>query len=175
MKTTIIAIVGKSGSGKTTITKLASLALGVKSVVSYTTRPKREEEVNGIDHWFVDESAMPEKECMLAYTLYGGYHYWVTHDQLVPGEVYTYVINEDALVEMIDKFAYKYNFFAIYVDRSNIDVSEDRTIRDKDRKELDKSYYNYVVVNDGTFEKFADDSLRYINFVLEILENSEID
>lgn len=170
-KTTIIAIVGKSGSGKTTLTKIAHKELGVGYVVSYTTRPKRDEEIDGVDHWFVDESVMPDKECMLAYTLYGGYHYWVTHDQLMPNGVYTYVINEDALVEMIDKFSFKYNFVTVYVDRTNIDVSEDRTSRDKDRTELDKIFYDYVIVNNGSFNDFTFKIGLCINTILNEITN----
>lgn len=171
-KTTIIAIVGKSGSGKTTLTKIANEKLGVKYVVSYTTRPKRNEEVDGVDHWFVDDTTMPDKDCMLAYTLYGGYHYWVAHDQMVPGGIYTYVINEEALVEMINKFGYKYNFITVYVDRLNIDVSKDRTIRDDNRFELNKTFYDYIIFNDGSFEEFTNNIIECISLILDKIENN---
>lgn len=166
-KTTIIAVVGKSGSGKTTLTKIAKENVDVKYVVSYTTRPKRTEEVDGVDHWFVNERDMPDKECMLAYTLYGGYHYWVAHDQLMPGGIYTYVINEEALVEMINKFSYRYNFITVYVDRPNIDVSKERTNRDKDRMELNESFYDYVIINDGSFETFTNNTIDCIHKILD--------
>ena len=171
MRSLIIAIVGKSGSGKTELSKKIETFFGISSLVSCTTRPKRPNEIDGVDHKFVTDADMPGRETMLAYTLYGGYHYWVTHDQLMPNVVYTYVINEDALVEMIDKFSFKYNFVTVYVDRTNIDVSEDRTLRDKDRTELDKIFYDYVIVNDGSFNDFTFKIGLCINTILNEITN----
>ena len=168
MKSLIIAVVGKSGSGKTTLTKEIDKFLGIESLVSYTTRPKRNEEINGIDHWFVDESEIPTYNEMLAYTLYGNYHYWVSVEQVKHGLIYTYVINEDALLEMLDRFKDVYDFVKIYVDRPNIDVSEDRTKRDIDRTELGKSFYDYIIVNDGSYRDFVK---RSLNCVKQIVKN----
>ena len=42
----IITIVGPSGSGKTTMANIMS-ENGIPTIVSYTTRPMREEETNG--------------------------------------------------------------------------------------------------------------------------------
>ena len=81
MKPLIIAIVGASGSGKTTLSKLLEEQCGIIPIVSYTTRPKRIEETNGVEHWFVSEDEMPARNLMLAYTVFGGYHYWATHAQ----------------------------------------------------------------------------------------------
>ena len=168
MKSLIIAIVGKSGSGKTTMTKIIHDVLNVPYLVSYTTRSKRPEEINGVDHWFVTDADVPEKETMLAYTMYGGYHYWVSKDQIKPNATYTYVINEDALVDMIDKFESVYDFVTIYVDRPNINVSIDRTKRDNDRLELDNSFYDYIIINDYDY---ADFTAKCINCVSEIIKN----
>ena len=168
MKSLIIAVVGKSGSGKTTLTKEIDNFLGIESLVSYTTRPKRKDEVDGIDHWFVDESEMPTYNKMLAYTLYGNYHYWVSVDQVKQGLVYTYVINEDALLEMIERFKDVYDFVKVYVDRPNIDVSEERTKRDIDRTDLGKSFYDYVIVNDGSYRDFVK---RSLNCIKQIVKN----
>ncbi|MCL5032640.1 MAG: guanylate kinase [Thermotogae bacterium] len=47
---------GPSGAGKTTIVKAVLSELeGVEFSVSYTTRPRREDEVDGVDYFFVDE------------------------------------------------------------------------------------------------------------------------
>lgn len=167
MKSLIIAVVGKSGSGKTAFTKEVDKFIGIESLVSYTTRPKRKDEVDGIDHWFVDESEMPTYNEMLAYTLYGNYHYWVSADQVKQGLIYTYVINEDALLEMIERFKDVYDFVKIYVDRPNIDVSEERTKRDIDRTDLGKSFYDYVIVNDGSYRDFVKRSLNCIRKILK--------
>ncbi len=52
MKT--IVLCGKSGSGKTTV-GLELEKLGYSKIVTYTTRPMRKGEVNGIDYNFVTE------------------------------------------------------------------------------------------------------------------------
>lgn len=51
----MIALIGESGGGKTA-TLMALLRLGYKKIVTYTTRNKREGEVDDIDYHFVSES-----------------------------------------------------------------------------------------------------------------------
>lgn len=51
----ILLLLGKSCSGKTTIQK-ELVKLGLSSIVAYTTRPKRENEVNGVTYNFTPES-----------------------------------------------------------------------------------------------------------------------
>lgn len=50
-----LAIVGKSCSGKSTIAKKLS-DHGLKVAITYTTRPKRDYEVDGVDYHFVTEN-----------------------------------------------------------------------------------------------------------------------
>ena len=49
MRPIIIAIVGASGSGKTTLSKYLQRKYGIPAIVSTTTRPRREGEVEGED------------------------------------------------------------------------------------------------------------------------------
>ena len=55
----MILIYGKSGSGKDTIAKEIS-KYGYKPVVLYTTRPKRDNEINGIDYYFVNNDVFKQ-------------------------------------------------------------------------------------------------------------------
>lgn len=59
----VIAICGKSGSGKDTIVKeiLKRYPNLFKPIVSYTTRPRRENEKEGIDYYFITKSEMANK------------------------------------------------------------------------------------------------------------------
>lgn len=50
----MIVLVGESASGKSSIERYLVDNCGYNKVVSYTTRPPREGEVNGIDYHFID-------------------------------------------------------------------------------------------------------------------------
>ena len=68
---TIICIVGKTSSGKDTITRHIMEKFGLGMVCSYATRPMREGEVNGREHYFVTKEQMKEllkTEHVIAYT-----------------------------------------------------------------------------------------------------------
>ena len=80
-KPLIYAVVGASGCGKNTATQIME-ELGIPSLVSFTTRDMRPGEINGKEHWFVPENYIPPKDRMLAYTYFGGKHYWTTIDQI---------------------------------------------------------------------------------------------
>lgn len=51
---------GKSSSGKDTIFKLLNedKEINIKPVIPYTTRPKRSNETNGIEYYFIDENML---------------------------------------------------------------------------------------------------------------------
>ena len=67
-KKKLICVVGESCSGKDTIVKEATsyLTYGrttnirLKPIVSYATRPIRENETNGVEHWFITENEAKE-------------------------------------------------------------------------------------------------------------------
>lgn len=71
MKRTIVAIVGASGSGKSELSRYMK-QFGLEPIVSFTTRPIREGEVDGREHWFVTPEAIPPFDEMLAYAYLEG-------------------------------------------------------------------------------------------------------
>jgi len=91
-KTKIIAILGKSGSGKSTIADILKKH-GIPPVTSHTTRPKRDE--NDTHHVFVTEGAFNMIEGKIAKTVYGGYKYCGVIIGNKP--CYSYVIDEVGL------------------------------------------------------------------------------
>ena len=56
----IIALLGASGSGKSTIEHELALHHGFKKIVSYTTRKPRDSEENGKDYNFIDNETFRE-------------------------------------------------------------------------------------------------------------------
>lgn len=68
----IIAIVGLSGTGKDTVAKHIKKRYGIDMIVSYATRPMRDYETNGKEHWFITKEEMQklkETEELIAYTI----------------------------------------------------------------------------------------------------------
>lgn len=71
----IICLMGKSSTGKDTIFKrlLEDDALGLRTVVSYTTRPVRDGEREGVEYFFTDEA---------------GYEYWEKQKRIIEARAY---------------------------------------------------------------------------------------
>lgn len=85
----IILLVGRSGSGKTTVANELEKRYGLTQVQSYTTRTPRYAGEKG--HIFVsfEEFERIEKEKnMVAYTLYNGHKYCATEDQVNDHDIY---------------------------------------------------------------------------------------
>lgn len=57
----MIVLTGKSGSGKDTIKKELVKNYGYKNIVTYTSRPKRRGEKDGVDYHFISEEEFKEK------------------------------------------------------------------------------------------------------------------
>ncbi|MGM9803654.1 MAG: guanylate kinase [Muribaculaceae bacterium] len=154
-KPLIYAIVGASGCGKTTATKIME-EYGIPSLVSYTTRDIRDGETNGKEHWFVTDNEIPDKSRMLAYTFFGGKHYWTTIDQITGDNGCSYVIDEIALLEMIEKFGKEIDIVTILIkkDKGEIEklVDAERMKRDKERLTLNDDFYDIVISNDSSID-----------------------
>lgn len=85
----LFCIMGESASGKDTLTRKLCEEMGLKQVISYTTRSPRKGETG--THIFVDDAkfhAMKESGNIAAYTNINGYHYWSTIEQLYDNDIY---------------------------------------------------------------------------------------
>ena len=85
----LFCIMGKSASGKDTIYKrlIQDETLGLKTIVSYTTRPMREGEQDGVEYHFVSEEKLAELkaegkviECRDYDTVHGIWSYFTVDD-----------------------------------------------------------------------------------------------
>lgn len=159
MKPTIIAIVGASGSGKTYLSKLLQNELGVFLIVSYTTRPMRDGEIEGLDHYYIQNAYQFRREQMLSYTRFADKEYFALEEQVPPQGYCAYVVDEKGLRYLKENKSHKFNIVSIRVEVS-IDTLIKREIdicrinRDNDRELLPHNYYDYIIVNNGTIEEF---------------------
>jgi guanylate kinase len=80
----MIILVGESASGKSTIEKILSEKYGYVKTVSYTTRPPRDNEVDGIDYNFISTNEYTEKfnnNFFVEIGAYNGWFYGTTAEQ----------------------------------------------------------------------------------------------
>lgn len=163
---TIICIVGKTSSGKDTITRHIMEKFGLDMVCSYATRPMREGEVNGREHYFVTKEQMQEllkTEHVIAYTINEktGVEYFATAESVLADNV-IYIINPEGIVYLKEHLPEDFRLLQIYVylDEAEIErramlrKDKPKAFRDRinsERVEFDTYYnnkeYDYVVDN----------------------------
>ena len=149
-KKKVLCIIGSSGSGKTTIERLLeqTFPMHFKRLVSYTTRPMRDGETQGVEHQFVKRL---EYGGILAYTRYSDYEYGAKESNLVTGKVNTYVIDVEGFRFLQRYFADKLQIRVMYVKRTKRDnIDEDRKERDRDRMELTPDDIDILFRNEGS-------------------------
>lgn len=158
-KPIILAIVGESGSGKTHIANWLGDHGYCHTIVSSTTRPMRENETDGRDHVFVSEESMPDKAQMLAYTFFGGYHYWTSFNDLDEHKYNAYVIDEQGLCDLYElESQNKISVIWCQVERPDNPIDDKRKSRDLGRKPALKKLAqmgktpDIKIVNDSTLE-----------------------
>lgn len=164
----IITITGPSGAGKDTAARMFARATGFPVICSYTTRPRRDGETDGREHFFVSRCTAPRSE-MLAYTRFGGYEYWTCLGQL--GEAAVYVIDETGLLDLEERFADKLCLSEVYVtaghDRiKGRGVTRERMGRDRGRTALPVERYDHVIVNNGTLNRLWMDVVHAAHDIL---------
>lgn len=148
-KPKILCIVGKSGSGKTTIADYIEKVYDIPMIQSYTDRPPRYEGENG--HIFLDASEFDliHEVDMIAYTKFGNNRYCCIHDDVKP--INTYVIDEKGLDYLQNNFSDIYDIYSLLIQRPLSQrkefVDEERLARDKGMFYKNEDDYNYNIIN----------------------------
>ncbi len=162
----VICLYGLSGVGKTSASRYLE-SLGCNVVCSYTTRPKRDGERNGIDHYFVN--VVPPEEEMLAYTRYGNYEYWALTRDLTSEAINVYVVDEAGINEM--SYNNDIKIFPVRIERPyalkrRSGVSRERIKRDESGREKLKVRVLRVIRNKWDIKYFRED----LKMVLDIVK-----
>ena len=122
----LFCIMGKSASGKDTIFKqlIQDETLNLKTVVSYTTRPMREGEQDGVEYHFVTGKKLDELkkegkviECRDYHTIHGIWSYFTVDDGQIDfsGDQDSIIIGTLESYAQIRIFFGKENVVPIYV------------------------------------------------------------
>jgi len=88
----LICLVGETARGKDTVAHYLQEHYNMKVVVSYTTRPKRDSETDGVEHYFIDNftasQMLATTDGIAAYTKIGNYRYFSTIKEVIHSDIY---------------------------------------------------------------------------------------
>ena len=141
----IFCIMGKSATGKDTIYKslLQNSELGLKKIVSYTTRPIREGEEEGVEYHFTDvqtlkllEEQGKVIECRSYDTIYGIWYYFMVKDSQIDLTQNDYLIigTLESYLKIRDYFG-KEKVVPIYIELEGGERLTRALIREKTQRE----------------------------------------
>ena len=114
MSKPLILLVGKSGSGKTTIAEYLEKHYGMKMLESYTTRQPRFDGERG--HEFVSYEFYLQPSHKVAHTYFNGHHYWATQEQCDASDVY--VIDPDGVKAFRRNYCSERPYIPVYLNVS---------------------------------------------------------
>ena len=170
----IVLIVGKSGSGKSTICRHLEVDYGVKELRSYTTRPRRGADDNS--HIFVSDEEFDNLDNIVAYTEYNGYRYCATEKQIE--ECDTYIIDPDGVDYFLKEYTGKKIPMVVYIVTPELIRSRRMAFRGqsdegiKNRLELDARVFRNID-DYATIKYFnSDDRLDDIIDICEHIYNT---
>lgn len=178
----IFCIMGKSSSGKDTIFKLLNEedTEGLKDVVIYTTRPKRNNETNGLEYYFIDKEELSmwkskgkviESRCYN--TIYGEWHYSTIDDGQIELDKNNYliIITLEAYIDL-KKYYGDENVVPIYIgidDGLRLQRALDRE-REEQNPKYDEMCRRYLADS----KDFSKDNLEKAG-ITRIFENYNLD
>lgn len=168
----LILVVGKTCSGKDYVAHHIESKYGFHRIVSYTTRPMRVDDKEGVSHYFISEEQANEySPCdMFAYTEINGYKYFTLRSQIANKDV-VYVIDPNGIKD-IDALGVPYS--VLYIDvpeaiiRKRAYSRGDSTLLVEARLGAEREQFDtykaehddiYLIKNTGTFG----DLVRYVD------------
>lgn len=108
----IILIVGKSGSGKSTICRQLENEYGLKELKSYTTRKCRG--TNDNSHTFITKEEFDKLTDIIAYTEFDGNYYCATKGQIDESDLY--IVDVDGVKFFLERYDGKKIPIVIYIE-----------------------------------------------------------
>lgn len=161
----MIILVGESASGKSTIQKVLVEKYNFHKTPSYTTRPKRENEVDGIDYCFVSDEEFDKKKRSGFFVETASYRGWKYG---TPQEV----ISQESVVILTPRGfrSLKYYLYETDKDKFNTAVSfylnvprRDRLLKLLERGDDIEEAYRRSLSDVGQFDGIEDE----VDFVVD--------
>lgn len=156
----LICIVGETASGKDTVARHLQEKYGYKPVCSYTTRPPRNGETHGKEHYFVSQEEFDEiceREKICAYTKIEstnagipGYEYCAILTDVQAADIY--VIDPNGIKYLNDNFP-ELELFVIYIQASK-EARKQRALKRDPRGE--KAFEERYANEHGMFADFVE-------------------
>ena len=158
---------GPDGSGRKTIAKMVATAFDMETVLSYTTRPPRHYEQNGVDYHFVDEAAylkMQEQEEFLESVSIDGYYYGIREEEIVKAfknhNLVYLTLNPEGTEKLKTMYGGRVMRFFIYADRETV------IERQKTRQDNEMDIQRHI--------KHYDETMEYKNSCEHAFENYDL-
>lgn len=144
----IFILVGASGSGKTTLGGFLK-DMGIPELVSHTTRPMRDGEVEGVSYYFVSKGEF-DKTDKIEYSEYAGNYYCLskkeTMDKLSKNKAVFAITDINGMTQIKEKYP---NFVVpIYISIEKTETIEERMSKRGDKAENIKKRIQNAIEND---------------------------
>lgn len=182
----IYCLLGKSGSGKSTIEKEIE-NLGIKRIISTTSRAMREHEKEGIDYHYVSDEAFNQlikNNNLLEHTIYNNWQYGIDKDYNkidLENNNYIVVVEPNGFHQLL-KSVGKKNIYSYYIDIND----KEHLLRCLNReenpncKEICRRFLSDIDLFDGIKNEvneiiYNDDLRDSINTIYEQIIGKEIE
>lgn len=152
-----IILVGKAAAGKDFL-KTRMMGKGFKAGVSHTTRPPRENEIDGKDYHFVDDFTFTEmigQEKFIEYMDFNGWYYGQTEEDFNGADIM--IMSKDGLDMLPQK--YRDQSMVIYLNPSRMT----RVERLNYRNDINDTIVRRMATDDAQFKDFKDYDLHVTN------------
>ena len=192
-KTKIVALMGKAGAGKDAIlhTIMKNYKDEFASIISCTTRPPREGEVNGINYHFLSNEEFSEKLMdgdMIEAVVFRDWCYGTSYDSLNKDKINIGVYNPHGVGILLD-MEYDIDLFPIMINcsdktrmirqlsrESNPDVKEIVRRFEADEEDFGDNIFNKIELPDGHIFMYItnDDYSKLDDIAAEIVNQIRI-
>lgn len=164
---TILALFGKSGSGKDTVLK--SLKLEIEErwledkfnfIISSTTRPKRDYEENGVDYFFLKEEEMMNEilqNKIFEASVFNGWVYAIPSSSLVKDKINIGIFNPTSILTLLENE--EINVIPVLIDCSDKERFI-RTLKREKEPDINEIFRRYKSERED-FEMIHDDEIVY--------------